>query len=109
MQYKKLWMGLGLVMGFSFTVPGVVGYKPINNAPPIPQQVVTADGQLLFTGETICDGQSVWQSTGGQEVGTIWGHGWSRSTRTARCCIVIAKRRTQQKGRISFTEAVSGE
>ena len=30
---------------------------------------------VLFTGETIRDGQNVWQSTGGQEIGTIWGHG----------------------------------
>ena len=38
-------------------------------------KVVTADGRLLFTGETIRNGQNVWQSTGGQEIGTIWGHG----------------------------------
>lgn len=66
--------GLGLVMGISFPVLGVVGHKAINYAPPIPHQVVTADGQLQFTGGTIRDGQSVWQSTGGQEIGTLWGH-----------------------------------
>src|SRR5690606_37164533 len=27
------------------------------------------------TGQDIKDGQNVWQSLGGQEVGTIWGHG----------------------------------
>jgi nitric oxide reductase subunit B len=75
MQYKKLWIAFGLVMLVSFLVLGAVGYKAINNAPPIPAKVVTADGQVLFTGETIRDGQNVWQSTGGQEIGTIWGHG----------------------------------
>ena len=75
MQYKKLWIAMGLVMLISFTVLGSVGYKAINNAPPIPSKVVTADGRVLFTGETIRDGQNVWQSTGGQEIGTIWGHG----------------------------------
>ena len=40
-----------------------------------PGKVVTADGRVLFTGETIRNGQNVWQSTGGQEIGTIWGHG----------------------------------
>jgi nitric oxide reductase subunit B len=75
MQYKKLWVALGLVMLISFAVLGGVGYKAINSAPPIPSKVVTADGQLLFTGETIRNGQNVWQSTGGQEIGTIWGHG----------------------------------
>ena len=33
------------------------------------------DGQLLFTGSSITDGQGVWQSIGGQEIGTVWGHG----------------------------------
>ena len=74
MQYKKLWIAFGLVMLVSFAVLGGVGYKAINNGPPIPAKVVTADGQVLFTGETIRDGQNVWQSTGGQEIGTIWGH-----------------------------------
>lgn len=75
MHYKKLWIALGIVMLISFAVLGGVGYKAINTAPPIPSKVVTADGQLLFTGETIRNGQNVWQSTGGQEIGTIWGHG----------------------------------
>ena len=75
MPYKKLWIALGIVMLVSFAVLGSVGYKAISSAPPIPSKVVTADGQLLFTGETIRDGQNVWQSTGGQEIGTIWGHG----------------------------------
>src|SRR6516225_10009961 len=75
MQYKKLWIAFGLIMLVSFAVLGGVGYKAINNAPPIPSKVMTADGQVLFTGETIRDGQNVWQSTGGQEIGTIWGHG----------------------------------
>ena len=75
MAYKKLWIALGVIMLVSFAVLGGVGYKAINNAPPIPGKVLGADGALLFTGETIRDGQNVWQSTGGQEIGTIWGHG----------------------------------
>ena len=75
MQYRKLWIALGVVMFVSFSVLGGVGYKAISNGPPIPAKVVTADGRVLFTGETIRDGQNVWQSTGGQEIGTIWGHG----------------------------------
>ncbi len=46
----------------------------ISAAPPLPD-VYTTDGQLLFTGSTITDGQGVWQSIGGQEIGTVWGHG----------------------------------
>src|SRR5574338_1466728 len=75
MQYRKYWIALVVVLVASFTVLGVVGYRAINTAPPIPSQVVTTDGRVLFTGETIRDGQNVWQSIGGQEVGSIWGHG----------------------------------
>ena len=75
MPYKKLWIAFGLIMLISFAVLGGVGYQAINNGPPIPAKVVTTDGALLFTGEAIRDGQNVWQSTGGQEIGTIWGHG----------------------------------
>src|ERR1700758_3979818 len=75
MSYKKLWIALVLVLVASFSVLGGVGYKAIRRAPPIPAQVVTSDGRLLFGGTSIRDGQNVWQSIGGQEVGTIWGHG----------------------------------
>ncbi len=64
-----------MVLVVSFAVLGGVGIKVLKSAPPIPSQVVTSDGQVLFDGETIQDGQGVWQSIGGQEVGTIWGHG----------------------------------
>jgi nitric oxide reductase subunit B len=75
MPYKKLWITLGIVMLGSFAVLGSVGYEAITGGPPVRSRVITADGQLVFTSETIRDGQNVWQSTGGQEIGTIWGHG----------------------------------
>src|SRR5579884_320258 len=75
MNYKRLWIALGIVLIASFAVLGGVGVKVLHNAPPIPSQVVTSDGRVLFDGETIRAGQGVWQSIGGQEVGTIWGHG----------------------------------
>lgn len=59
----------------SFCVLGYFGYEIYQNAPPIPEKVVGSDGTLLFTGQDIKDGQNVWQSIGGQEVGSIWGHG----------------------------------
>ena len=110
MQYKKLWIALGLVMSISFTVLGIVGYKAINNAPPIPAQVVTADGQLLFTGEIIRNGQNVWQSTGGQEIGTIWGHGayvapdWSADY-LHRQSVIVLDHWASQQGFANFAAA----
>src|SRR6266536_1566608 len=75
MSYRKLWIALGLVLAISFAVLGGGGIKVLNSAPPIPAEVVSADGRVLFTGEEIRDGQNVWQSIGGQEVGSVWGHG----------------------------------
>src|SRR5207302_3387949 len=75
MSYRKLWIALGLVLAISFAVLGGVGIKVLKSAPPIPSEVVSSDGRVLFNGETIRDGQNVWQSIGGQEVGSIFGHG----------------------------------
>ncbi len=75
MKYRKLWLTFILVVAGSFAVLGYYGYEIYREAPPIPGQVVTTDGKLIFTGQDIKDGQNVWQSMGGQEVGSIWGHG----------------------------------
>ena len=74
MSYKRYWVALAIVIIGSFAVLGGVGRKMISEAPPLPD-VYSANGQLLFTGSTITDGQGVWQSIGGQEIGTVWGHG----------------------------------
>jgi nitric oxide reductase subunit B len=37
--------------------------------------VVTTDGDLLMTEDSILDGQTAWQSVGGMQLGSIWGHG----------------------------------
>jgi len=59
----------------SFSVLGFFGREIYRQAPPIPERVVSDGGKVLFTGQDIRDGQNVWQSTGGQELGSIWGHG----------------------------------
>src|SRR5512144_568973 len=74
-SYKKLWLSLAAVITLSFLVLGYFGWEIYRQAPPVPKRVVTTDGTVLFTGQDIKDGQNVWQSIGGQEVGTVWGHG----------------------------------
>ena len=74
MSYKRYWVAFAIVVVGSFAVLGGVGRRMISQAPPLPD-VYTASGQLLFTGSQITDGQNVWQSIGGQEIGTVWGHG----------------------------------
>jgi len=74
MSYKRYWVALAIVILGSFAVLGGVGHRMISQAPPLPD-VYTTEGQLLFTGSSITDGQNTWQSIGGQEIGTVWGHG----------------------------------
>lgn len=59
----------------SFAVLGYYGYDIYREAPPIPEKIVSPEGDVLLTGQQIKDGQNVWQSMGGQQVGTVWGHG----------------------------------
>lgn len=72
---KRLWLAFSIVVAASFIVLSYYGYDLYHKKPPVPKQVVTTDGKTLFTESDIKDGQNVWQSIGGQEVGTIWGHG----------------------------------
>jgi nitric oxide reductase subunit B len=75
MRYGRLWLGLAAVIAGSFAILGYYGREIYRQAPPIPARVVTTDGEVVFTGDQIRDGQNVWQSMGGQEVGSVWGHG----------------------------------
>lgn len=75
MENKRLWLAFTLVILISFAVLGYYGHEIYRQAPPIPEKVVSASGEVLFTGEQIKNGMNVWQSMGGQQVGSIWGHG----------------------------------
>ncbi|MEX0915336.1 MAG: nitric-oxide reductase large subunit, partial [Wenzhouxiangellaceae bacterium] len=43
--------------------------------PPIPETVVSEDGDIIYTRDDIQRGRQVWQTLGGQQVGSVWGHG----------------------------------
>ena len=72
---RRLWITLAVVVIGSFAALLYYGGEVYQEAPPIPAAVVTTDGQSLFTGDQILAGQDVWRSIGGQELGSIWGHG----------------------------------
>ncbi len=72
---RKLWWWLTIMFFCSFAVLGWQGQEIYQTAPPIPQKVVTTDGRTIYTGEQIQLGQQVWLSSGGQQVGSVWGHG----------------------------------
>jgi nitric oxide reductase subunit B len=73
--YTKLWIALVACVGGAFFLLGFFGREVYRQAPPIPASVVTRSGTTLYTEDDILTGQQVWQSTGGQQVGSIWGHG----------------------------------
>ena len=72
---RKLWITFAIVVVASFAVLGWIGTRIYQEMPPIPDRVVTTDGQEVIAGGEIGRGQNVWQSLGGMEVGSIWGHG----------------------------------
>jgi len=72
---KRLWIGFTLVMVFSFLVLGWIGTRIYQEKPPLLDKVITTDGTELIAPGEIIVGQNVWQSMGGMEVGSIWGHG----------------------------------
>src|SRR3954452_4943363 len=74
-SYARLWVAFSFVVLVSFAVLGGFGFRIAALAPPVPEAVRTADGKPLFGGDLIREGQNVWQSLGGQEIGTVWGHG----------------------------------
>jgi len=75
MTTRKLWLGFIAVITISFGVLLYYGREIYREAPPVPEKVVTTDGEIIFSGQEIKDGQNVWQSLGGHQLGTIWGHG----------------------------------
>ncbi|WP_034295814.1 nitric-oxide reductase large subunit [Herbaspirillum sp. RV1423] len=72
---RKLWTWLGIMCAISFAVLLWVGKEIYLKAPPIPNQVVSTNGAVLFSAGQVDLGQQAWLSAGGQQLGTVWGHG----------------------------------
>jgi nitric oxide reductase subunit B len=74
-NYRKLWFTLIGVLIVTFSLLGYYGAEVYRTAPPIPAKIATAGGEVLYTHDSILDGQTAWQSVGGMQLGSIWGHG----------------------------------
>ena len=74
-ETKTLWILIGTVLLTTFLILGFVGRELYRKVPPIPLEVVSPSGEVIMTQENILQGQQAWQSMGGQQVGSIWGHG----------------------------------
>ncbi|ADV51174.1 nitric oxide reductase, NorZ apoprotein [Cellulophaga algicola DSM 14237] len=73
---KKVWIAFSSVVILSFIALIWVGTEVYQTQPPIPETVTIKEtGKTVFTKADIQIGQNVWESIGGMEVGSIWGHG----------------------------------
>src|SRR5687767_15915386 len=72
---RQLWLAFTAVVVLSFAVLGWIGLRIYQQAPPVPTRVVTTDGRPVIGPDEIYGGQNVWQTLGGMEVGSVWGHG----------------------------------
>ncbi len=90
---QRLWILLSLVMELSFAMLGWIGARIDQLVPPIADKVLTTSGQVVVDEGELQAGQNAWQSLGGMDVGSIWGHGsyvapdrksWLAARRTLR-------------------------
>ncbi|MDP5208512.1 nitric-oxide reductase large subunit [Microbulbifer sp. 2205BS26-8] len=74
-KHKLIVTALFVVLIASFTVLLSLGSDIYREKPPVPAAYVGADGQTVFNQGDIEQGQLVWRSMGGHQLGSIWGHG----------------------------------
>eukprot|EP00448_Togula_jolla_P030516 CAMPEP_0170628566 /NCGR_PEP_ID=MMETSP0224-20130122/32763_1 /TAXON_ID=285029 /ORGANISM="Togula jolla, Strain CCCM 725" /LENGTH=770 /DNA_ID=CAMNT_0010956021 /DNA_START=1 /DNA_END=2313 /DNA_ORIENTATION=- len=74
---RQGWMMVGAIFVCGFALMGITGRELYRHVPPIPTfRVAGLEGHdVIFTDEDVLMGQEIWQSIGGQQVGSIWGHG----------------------------------
>ncbi len=76
MTASKGWVqGVALVMVFGFFVMGLLAFRTYTDSMPMPERVVDADGQVVFSGDDITSGQQIFLRRGLQQYGSIVGHG----------------------------------
>ncbi len=75
MALRRLSLLFTLMFVASFGVLIYLGVEIYRQAPPVFERVVSIDGEQLYGPDDINNGRLVWQSTGGHQLGSIWGHG----------------------------------
>ncbi|HYD80002.1 MAG TPA: nitric-oxide reductase large subunit [Paucimonas sp.] len=72
---RKLWTWLAIICALSFAVLAWVGSEIYLKAPPIPAKVADTLGKTIFSAGQVEHGQQAWLAAGGQQLGSVWGHG----------------------------------
>lgn len=75
MKLKSIAWSLIVMSIVSFSILLSLGSDIYRQAPPLPSEVVTPSGTLVFDYQDIDQGQLAWRSMGGHQLGSIWGHG----------------------------------
>jgi nitric oxide reductase subunit B len=75
MNNPKVRALLLFMLALTFGVLLFGGYLIHREKPPIAATVTSAAGGTLFTRDDVKNGQKLYLSRGGQDMGTIWGHG----------------------------------
>ncbi|MDI2099533.1 nitric-oxide reductase large subunit [Ruicaihuangia caeni] len=76
MIISKGWIqGVALVMIFGFFVMGLLAYRTYTDSMPLPSEVVSTDGEVVYTGEDVTAGQQIFLRRGLQQYGSVMGHG----------------------------------
>jgi len=102
---RRLWWILGVMFTVSFGALLLIGSEIYREMPPIPEAVVTEDGSVVYTRDDIQRGRQVWQTLGGQQAGSVWGHGayvapdWSADWLHREAVALLDIRAGQQFGR----------
>lgn len=66
---------MGILLAVTLAALLWFGREIYQQAPPVPERVLTTEGAVVFTEDDIRLGMDVWRSIGGQELGSVWGHG----------------------------------
>ena len=76
LNLSKGWVqGIALVMVFGFFVMGVLALRTYTDSMPLPDNVVGADGETVYTKADITAGQQTFLRRGLQQYGSVMGHG----------------------------------
>ncbi len=75
MQYARLWTGFFVVVVASFAVLGYFGVEIYQQRRRFPSGSSRPMAGCCSPARTSATARTSWQSMGGQEVGSVWGHG----------------------------------
>lgn len=107
---KRLWIILIVGMLLMFSILLLLGAQIYQQAPPIPDAVLSDSGEVLYTHKDIETGQNIWQSIGGMEQGSIWGHGsylapdWSADWLHREAISLLALLMQNSKANLSYQQ-----